>query len=224
MRFGDGAWSMLPGVVPHYLSRVDGVEIREREVVIHVASRPEKARWATLYGHMFTVRITSPADNVARIEVTHHKGRQRRGPRYELGATAQPLGVTESADRVSLTAGQLKVVVTKDPWNLAFVDAESGEPITQSPYQGDGAHGKGGAWPVHARAADARRGRTGVRSGRALCRSDAQRPERRHVELRLRHLFRQGLQERAVLLDQPGATACWSIRRRESPSRSAPSR
>jgi alpha-D-xyloside xylohydrolase len=129
---------MLPGVVPHYLSRVDGVEIRERELVVHVASCPETARWATLQGHMFTVRITSPADNVARIRVTHHQGRQQRGRQYELQATAQPLRVVETAERISLTVGQLKVVVTKDPWSLAFVDAESGESITQSPYKAMG--------------------------------------------------------------------------------------
>jgi alpha-D-xyloside xylohydrolase len=144
MRFGDGAWSMLPGVVPHFLARVDGVEIGERELVLHVASRPETARWATLHGHMFTVRITSPADNVARIQVTHHKGRARRGQRYQIAAAPAPLRAAETADRITVTLGRLEVVVTKDPWNLAFVDAASGAIITQSPFKAMGLMDKAG--------------------------------------------------------------------------------
>jgi hypothetical protein len=39
------------------------------------SSRLESDRGATLEGHLFTVRITSPLDNVFRIRVSHHRGR-----------------------------------------------------------------------------------------------------------------------------------------------------
>lgn len=138
MRFGNGAWSMLPGVTPTYLTRVDESTISEREAIFHVGSRPEKERWATLAGHMFTVRISSPAANVLRVEVQHHKGRQVRGPSYVLRAEAGPLTAHDLGDRFEITSGRLKLFVTKDPWGLKFVDAASGELVTSSPYKASG--------------------------------------------------------------------------------------
>jgi alpha-D-xyloside xylohydrolase len=129
---------MMPGVTPTYLARVDGVRISDREIVLHVSSRPEKERWATLQGHMFTVRLTSPAENVIRVQVKHHKGRKPRIPHFAVAADPQPVAITDAADRVSLTAGKLRVVATKDPWSLAFFDVDSGAPITSSPYKACG--------------------------------------------------------------------------------------
>jgi alpha-D-xyloside xylohydrolase len=138
MRFGNGAWTMLPGVSPSYLTRVDAVRVSEREVVLDVSSRAERERWATLQGDMFTVCVTTPADNVFRIQVTHHKGRHRRGPWYVLNATPQPLKARDSPDEVTLIAGRMRLVITKRPWGLTFIDAETNEPITSSPHKAMG--------------------------------------------------------------------------------------
>ena len=70
---------MMPDVTPTYPIRVDGVEQADDSLVLHVSNVPHKERWGTLEGHMFTVRITSPADSVLRVQVTHYKG--RRAPR-----------------------------------------------------------------------------------------------------------------------------------------------
>lgn len=136
MRFSDGAWRMLPGVTPNYLARVDAVTITEREVRLDVSNRLEKQRWDTLYGHMFTVTLSSPADNVVRVQVTHHKGRKQLGPAYRLQQNEpQPLNAVDAEKTIEFVVGRLRVVVTKEPWSLAFVDAESGEPVTGSPYK-----------------------------------------------------------------------------------------
>ncbi len=54
MRFGNGAWAMLPDVTPTYPARVDQVETKKDELILHVSSVPHKERWRTLEGHMFT--------------------------------------------------------------------------------------------------------------------------------------------------------------------------
>ena len=135
MRFGDGAWRMLPDVVPTYLARVDGVERTATELQVHVSSRPEKERWATLAGDMFSVRISSPGDGVLRVQLSHHQGRQRRGPDFELNSAAVPLSVTESPDEILVVAGNLELRLSKDPWGMVFVDRASGEQLTSSPYK-----------------------------------------------------------------------------------------
>ena len=124
---------MLPGVTPTYFNRVDAVEVAERAVTLHVSSRPETARWATLAGHMFTVRMTAPLPDVVRIEIVHYKGRRRRGPHFELQGGSLPLAVTDDAESLELTTGALTVRVHKNPWRLDFIDAISGEILTSSP-------------------------------------------------------------------------------------------
>ena len=135
MRFGDGAWRMLDDVSPVYLARVDAVEVRETEVLFHVSNRLEEARWATLEGHMFTVRVSSPGENVLRVQVTHHKGRVQRGPRFDLQLVDTKLRVEDGPEHLTITSGKLRLVVAKKPWGLVFEDTETGEVITTSPHK-----------------------------------------------------------------------------------------
>jgi alpha-D-xyloside xylohydrolase len=144
MRFGDGAWRMLEGVVPTYLARVDGVERTETELLVHVSSRPEKERWATLAGDMFSVRVSSPGDGVLRVQVLHHVGRVRRGPDFQLTAVATPLLVTESPGELSVVVGNVELRLSKDPWGMTFIDRQTGEAITSSPYKALGMMDKPG--------------------------------------------------------------------------------
>ncbi len=144
MRFGNGAWTMLPGVTPSYLTSVEDVRISERDVVFDVFSRAERERWATLQGDTFTVRVTSPAEGVFRIQVTHHRGRRPRGPWYAVNDTPQPLRAHDSPHETVLVAGRLRLVVTKRPWGLRFVDDKSDEPVTSSPYKAMGLMDKAG--------------------------------------------------------------------------------
>jgi alpha-D-xyloside xylohydrolase len=146
MRFGDGAWRMLPGVHPTYLTRIDAVTVSDSAIVLDVFSRPEKERWATLFGHMFTVTLTSPSENVVRVQVTHHKGRKILGPHYVLhNAEPQALTVNDSSEKLDFVVGALRVIVNKDPFGLKFEDAVTGAPITSSPYKALGLMQKEGA-------------------------------------------------------------------------------
>lgn len=135
MRFGDGAWRMLPGVTPTYLSRVDDLSVSDRELVLHVSSRPEKERWATLAGHRFTVRVTVVDDGVLRIRVTHYKGRRPARPQFELRVSEQPLAIERAVDAVRVRAGRVTLVATFDPWGLQLIDAATGELVTSSPFK-----------------------------------------------------------------------------------------
>jgi alpha-D-xyloside xylohydrolase len=137
MRFGDGAWRMRDGVSPHYPSRVDALELAEDTLSLHVSSRLETSRGATLEGHMFGVRISSPLENVLRVQVTHHRGRQGRGPEFDLCTEPRPFSARPevTAEHVQLRAGALALRIARAPWALEFSNAETGEPLTGSPFQ-----------------------------------------------------------------------------------------
>lgn len=144
MRFGNGAWAMLPDVNPTFLARVDSLEQEDDSVVFHVSNVMHTERWATLEGHMFTVRITSPGENMLRVQVTHYKG--RRAPRlsFDLADSPTKLVTTRTEDVVTVTAGRLAVQVNLRPWRLEFVDTTSGERVTSSPEKAMGLMDKQG--------------------------------------------------------------------------------
>src|SRR6478735_1569230 len=121
MRFGNGAWAMLPDVTPTFPIRVDGVEQKDDALVLHVSNVPHKERWGTLEGHMFTVRITSPADSVIRVQVTHYKGRRAPKLSFDLKDAPQKLAIDKKEESITVTAGRLALTVTNNPWTLAFV-------------------------------------------------------------------------------------------------------
>jgi alpha-D-xyloside xylohydrolase len=144
MRFGDGAWRMLDDVTPHYLARVDGAEVEPRELVLHVSSRPELERWATLAGHMFTLRVSSPLDGVLRVSLTHHKGRHPKRPEYDIAAEPRALECERAGGRFVVRAGPVELRIDENPWGMTFVDTASGEAITASPFKALGMMDKSG--------------------------------------------------------------------------------
>ncbi len=135
---------MLPDVTPTFPIRVDGVDVKDDALVLHVSNVPHKERWGTLEGHMFTVRITSPADSVIRVQVTHYKG--RRAPRlaFDLQDAPQKLQVQKHEETITVTAGRLALTVTHNPWSLTFVDTVTGERVTSSPTKAFGLMDKQG--------------------------------------------------------------------------------
>ncbi|MEY2935387.1 MAG: hypothetical protein RL033_6136 [Pseudomonadota bacterium] len=145
MRFGDGAWRMLDDVTPHYPSRVDAVDLTERQALLHVSDRLERERWATLAGNMFTVRISTPLEGVFRVQISHHEGRVRRGPQGFIQPEPRPLQSQQEEGGLRLRSGPLGVRLTKEPYGLAFFDEESGQPLTSSPHKALGFMEKSGA-------------------------------------------------------------------------------
>jgi len=135
MRFGNGAWRMLDDVRSTWPARVDGYEISEKSLVLHVSDRMEDARWATLEGHMFTITFTSPLEGVIRYTLEHYKGRLKKGPNFELALEPQKLAVQDKAESFEILSGSLKVVITKRPWAVQYFDAKSGELISSSPFK-----------------------------------------------------------------------------------------
>jgi len=132
MRFGNGAWRMLENVTPVYLARVDGADIGAEHATFQVTNRHERERGATLEGHVFTVRISSPLDNVFRVVVSHGRGRRERGPRLAVESSPGELACSAEPGAWRLRSGALELEVEQQPFSLRFLDARR-ETITTSP-------------------------------------------------------------------------------------------
>jgi alpha-D-xyloside xylohydrolase len=130
MRIGDGAWQP-DGVAEVQLGRVDAAQIGADHALFHVTSRLEEER-STRPAHAFTVRITSPLDNVFRVVVAHRKGRRERGPKLAVDATPRELSSSADGSGWRLRSGALQLCVGRKPWSLRFADLRD-QPITASP-------------------------------------------------------------------------------------------
>jgi alpha-D-xyloside xylohydrolase len=127
-----------------YPSRVDefrgdspwpGAEAGDRALLLQVSSR---ASGAALEGHVFRVRISAPLEHVLRVQIAHHAGRGPAEPRFDLDAEARPFAVAPQVDaeQITLRSGALGLRIERSAWCLEFFHADTGEPLTESPFQG----------------------------------------------------------------------------------------
>ncbi len=135
MKFTDGYWQIRPGVTPYYAAHVHEVEARPDELIIYAPTKPLNHRGDTLNLPLLTVHLSSPAENVIRVRLYHHKGGAVRGPQFELEPQPAPEVLIENReDAAALTSGQLTARVEKrGGWRLSFLDGE--REITRSDWR-----------------------------------------------------------------------------------------
>lgn len=131
MKFTDGYWHMRPGVTPHFAEQTHEVEIEERAaapaLIAYAATKPLRGRGDTINLPLLTVRLSSPLENVVRVQIVHHKGQRPRGPAFELNLPPQApaVQVADGPEAATLTTGRLTVRVAKGPdWRIDFLDGD----------------------------------------------------------------------------------------------------
>jgi alpha-D-xyloside xylohydrolase len=138
MKFTDGYWQIRPGVTPFYATQVHEVQVENDALVVYAATRPLNHRGDTLNQPLLTVRFSSPAENIIRVQLVHHQGQQVKKPQFEL--LPQPPARVEVRNEdpyATLTSGQLTVLIHKTGgWRVEFKDGE--RPVTHSGWRGLG--------------------------------------------------------------------------------------
>ncbi|MDF1512375.1 MAG: alpha-xylosidase, partial [Anaerolineae bacterium] len=124
MKFTAGYWSMRPGMRPYYAVHVHDIALEPDALVVYAPTSRVSDRSHTLDQPLLTLRFSSPADNVIRVQMWHHKGGLSRQPSFELKPQPAPhIKIQDDAQAASLTSGQLTVCVEKaGDWNVAFKD------------------------------------------------------------------------------------------------------
>ena len=130
MKFGNGCWLQREGVECFAPQEVYYTIVKEKEVSICAPTIHIEKRGDTLGGVNLTVKITSPALEVLRVQVFHYMGVQRKAPEFELNVENIPLTVTEEENRITVGSGSLSLVITKHPWSMTFL--RDGSVVTKS--------------------------------------------------------------------------------------------
>ena len=122
MKFHNGCWLMKEGVSWFGPQHVYETHIAEKEVRLVAPTSRIRGKGDTLGGINLTLRITSPAPEVLRVQTYHHKGVQKKGPEFDLQNNAEKaLCVAEQGNLLTVGSGSLGLVIDRENWSMTFV-------------------------------------------------------------------------------------------------------
>jgi len=122
MKFTDGFWRVKEGIRLYHPAHVYDYEIAKDTVTIFAPAQFITNRGQTLQGPVFTIRFSSPFDNVIRVQIWHYKGQRDKKPYFEFYKEEGycPL-IEDSSESIVITSGKLKATISKKgEWGVAY--------------------------------------------------------------------------------------------------------
>lgn len=121
MQFSNGCWLQKEGIECFNPKEAYFVTVKETEVSICAPTTKINTRGDVLGGINLTVRITSPAKEVLRVQSFHHMGAKTKSPAFELEQTNElPLDVTQDDTYLTIKSGTLSLVINKEEWSMTY--------------------------------------------------------------------------------------------------------
>lgn len=119
MKFIDGAWLMKPGVQAFYTNEVRNYEITDKKVTLYAPFQAIRHRGDTLTGPLFTIEITSPAEEIIKLKTYHYKQRPTNTA-FELNTIDQSLQILDTETCLEISSGKTTVKFHKTTWLIEF--------------------------------------------------------------------------------------------------------
>ena len=121
MKFGNGCWLQKEGIECFAPKEAYFVKVNADEVVICAPTNHIAHRGDTLGGINLTIRITAPAEEVIRVQVSHHLGVCSKSPEFELNINNyNRLDVDETEEELIVKNGMLALRVNKKNWEMNY--------------------------------------------------------------------------------------------------------
>ncbi|WP_018931101.1 alpha-xylosidase [Gracilibacillus lacisalsi] len=137
MKFTDGNWLVREGYEIHFPKLIHEVEEIDGSVTLYAPCKYLNHRGDTLDGPLLTIKISSPVDEVIRVETWHFKGGKAKYPNFDISDQHNSIALEENEEYVSFTSGTLRLQISKQNFALSFENANGR--LTD-------ADGKGLAW------------------------------------------------------------------------------
>ncbi|MGN0205197.1 MAG: alpha-xylosidase [Coprococcus sp.] len=131
MKFWNGCWLQKEGVGCFAPKEAYFVRCTDRDVTICAPTIKIAKRGDTLGGINLTVRISTPAEEVIRVQVSHHLGVQKKSPEFDLNLDeSRPADIEETEQEVIIKSGSLALRINKVTWSMRY--ERNGRLLTQS--------------------------------------------------------------------------------------------
>ncbi len=131
MIFGNGCWLQKEGCACHTPQHVYFEKIEDTKVTLCLPTSFVANRGCTLGGINLTMVITSPAEDVLRVQTYHHMGVKKREPEFELEQTEEKkLAVESNEDVIVIKSGSMSLEIAKKYFSMTYKRGD--EVITRS--------------------------------------------------------------------------------------------
>lgn len=121
MKFTDGYWGIRDGITVQNPMDVRDVHVGQDSLTIFAPTKKINRKGDTLNGTLLTLKFSSPMEDVIRVEWIHHKGRNLKGPEFEIAQHNPTIIVRNNDNEASLTSGKMTVRVNKgDEWKIEY--------------------------------------------------------------------------------------------------------
>ncbi|OMF98463.1 alpha-xylosidase [Paenibacillus sp. FSL R7-0337] len=115
MKFSDGIWMTREGFSIISPSHVFETENKQNQLMLLVAPRKIDQRGSQMDTPIFTVKFTSPLEDVICVRISHFEGDRMNGPNFEINKNSQvETQINDSLKEVILKSGELSVRVQKE--------------------------------------------------------------------------------------------------------------
>lgn len=130
MKFSNGCWLQQEGCGCFAPQQAYFTKVETDKVTICAPTVRINHRGDTLGGINLTLVITSPMDEVIRVQVYHHLGAVNTYPAFDINAGARPLQVDDNEERIMIHSGALALEIGKTQWYMKYT--RNGRLITES--------------------------------------------------------------------------------------------
>ncbi len=131
MKFANGCWLFKEGVSAFAPQEVFEKTVTDTCITLCAPTHHINHRGDMLGGANLTIKITSPAADVLRVQVGHYLGIMKKTPAFELNLdNPQKLTLVEDDNIMTITSGNLSLEIGKKWFYMKYI--RDGKVITQS--------------------------------------------------------------------------------------------
>lgn len=131
MKYHNGCWLYKEGIAAFSPQHVYEMRKDETSVTLCAPTSRIEKKGDTLGGINLTLKITSPAPEILRVQVSHHKGVQKKEPEFELNLTKErKLDMTEEGEILRIRSGHVSLVINRERFEMRY--ERDGKLLTKS--------------------------------------------------------------------------------------------
>ncbi|MEJ6952003.1 alpha-xylosidase [Natronospora cellulosivora (SeqCode)] len=137
MKFTDGNWLVKEGYDIFSPITLYDYEEKENSLNLYAPYQYINHRGDTLQGPLFTIKLSSPMEDVIRVRFYHYKGQINEEPAFEIAEDANTEFLVDDKDEsLAFKSGDLNAFIDKNNFSIEFSN-KNGK-ITSSTYRNKG--------------------------------------------------------------------------------------
>lgn len=124
MKFTDGYWLVKEGYDLNYPRSVRDFEVLDDGLILYAPCKEVRHRGDTLNIPLLTIKLSSPINNVIRVQTWHHKGGKEKTPNFDVKKDSVSFKVDTNENEIYFTSGELKLKINKENFFIEYYNDE----------------------------------------------------------------------------------------------------